>query len=118
VDQKAPNPLNDPLNELDDEDLEGLDYNAFASSLGKVGGKSKTKHVETDVTRQLDEYAASGVKNAPRSQSQREEEWIARLVEKHGDDYKAMFWDKQLNVMQQSEGDLKRRVKKWLAKQR
>jgi nucleolar protein 16 len=118
LDSKAANPLNDPLNELDDEDLEGIDYNAFASSLGRIGKGSKTQHIETDVTRQLEEYAASGVQSAPRSQSQREEEWIARLVEKHGDDYKAMFWDKQLNVMQQSEGDLKRRVKKWQAKQK
>ena len=118
VESKKDNPLNDPLNDLDDEDMQGIDYNALASNAGRVARGSKTQHVETDVTRQLEEYAASGERRAPRGQSTREEDWIEKLVEKHGDDYKAMFWDKQLNPMQQSEGDLKRRVKKWKAKQR
>ena len=117
VDVKKDNPLNDPLNDIDDEDMQGIDYNALASNAGKVGRGSKTQHVETDVTRQLEEYARSGERRAPRTQSEREEEWIAKLVQKHGEDYKAMFWDKTLNSMQQSEGDLKRRVKKWKAKQ-
>ncbi|KIW00295.1 uncharacterized protein PV09_08185 [Verruconis gallopava] len=108
VDNTKENPLHDPLNDI--EEMEDIDYNALGKSIGKL---SKSGGVDTEVTRQLEEFAASGVRSKPRGQSEREQEWIARLVEKHGDDYKAMFWDKELNVMQQSEGDIKRRVKKW-----
>ena len=50
----------------------------------------------------------------PRQQSQREEEWIQRLVNAHGKNYRAMSRDMKLNPMQQSEGDIKRRVQRWL----
>ncbi|CAN6644647.1 nucleolar protein 16 [Trichomonascus vanleenenianus] len=66
----------------------------------------------TEVVKQLEE-AAKHALIKPRVQSEGEQDWISRLVEKHGDDYEAMFWDKKLNVYQQSQGDLKRRVKKW-----
>jgi nucleolar protein 16 len=71
------------------------------------------KGADTEVTQQLEEYALSGVERAPRTQSKREEEWVQALVEKHGDDYRAMFWDRQLNPMQQSQGDIRKRVRKW-----
>jgi nucleolar protein 16 len=116
VDSSQPNPLNDPLNELGE--LETMDFNALGRSIGRVPKRRNAQEADTNVTRQLEEFAASGVRQAPRGQSQHEEEWIARLVEKHGDDYRAMFWDKHLNVFQQSEGDIKRRVKKWKEKQR
>jgi nucleolar protein 16 len=38
---------------------------------------------------------------------------VEALVEKYGDDYGKMMRDRRLNPMQQSEGDLKRRVKRW-----
>ena len=41
---------------------------------------------------------------------------MRRLVERHGgkeDAYKAMWRDGELNVMQQSEGDIRRRVRRW-----
>jgi len=41
---------------------------------------------------------------------------VRRLVERHGakeDAYKTMWRDGELNVMQQSEGDIRRRVRRW-----
>jgi nucleolar protein 16 len=67
----------------------------------------------TEVVRQLEEQAKRGVAKAPRTQSVREQEWVEKLVAKYGDDYKKMFWDRKLNPMQQSEGDIRKRVLKW-----
>ncbi|KAF3907924.1 hypothetical protein ABW21_db0204292 [Orbilia brochopaga] len=67
---------------------------------------------ETELVKALKERAACA-ETKERLQSDREIDWIRRLVEKHGDDYQAMFWDKELNIRQQSVGDIKRRVKKW-----
>ncbi|KAF2469988.1 60S ribosomal subunit biogenesis protein-like protein Nop16 [Lindgomyces ingoldianus] len=106
------NPLNDPLNELEDEgEGEGLgEWNGFAMVPEEQEPQANSRN---PVIRQLEEQARNGVKKTPRKQSQREEEWIARLVEKYGDDCKRMVWDRKLNPMQQSEGDLRRRVRKW-----
>ena len=100
---KKPNPLNDPLNDLEDSDPE--EWSGFANA--PAGTHSTT------VVQQLEAQALSGVRKAPRKQSAREQEWIQRLVEKHGDNYGAMFRDRKLNLMQQSEGDIKSRVKRW-----
>ena len=106
--QRKQNPLNDPLNEVMDEDEnDEEEWNGFA-----MVGEAVTQS-DNPVIQQLEQVARNGVRTAPRKQSQREEEWIERLVEKYGDDYSAMVWDRKLNPMQQSEGDLKRRVKKW-----
>jgi nucleolar protein 16 len=98
------NPLNDPLNDLDESDAEDVD----------------PPEAKTGIIAQLEAEAAaeeqSLAKKQPRQQSQREEEWIARLIEKHGDNIKAMVRDKKLNPMQQTEGDIGRRIKKWKAK--
>ncbi|KAJ9662832.1 hypothetical protein H2201_005913 [Coniosporium apollinis] len=107
--RRKPNPLNDPLNELSDlEDAEewvGFDNTPLVGS-----------GAETAVVRALQEQAARGVRKAPRKQSAREEEWIEKMVEKYGDDYGKMVKDRKLNVMQQSEGDIRRRVQRWRAK--
>ena len=65
------------------------------------------------MTAALETLAAGGVRHGPRKQSQREQEWVERLVEKHGENYGAMFRDAVLNPMQQSEGDIRRRVVLW-----
>ncbi|KAF3171523.1 Nucleolar protein 16 [Orbilia oligospora] len=72
---------------------------------------------ETDLVRALKHRATLEVKTE-RLQSDRETDWVQRLVAKHGDDYQAMFWDKELNIRQQSIGDIKRRIKKWQASQK
>lgn len=69
----------------------------------------------TDLVKALEDRSARGITKI-RTQSEREQDWIASLVEKHGDDYEAMFRDRKLNVMQQSIGDLKKRIKKWKGK--
>lgn len=98
---KRSNPLNDPLNDLSDDD------------------EGSQQHMNTDsaIVRQLELQAVKEEeavkKKKPRQQSQREEEWISSLVEKHGDDYRAMTRDRKLNPMQQTEGDLRRRIRKW-----
>jgi len=100
------NPLNDPLNDI-------MDFND--------DGAAKDRP-QNSIVAQLEAEAAAeeellAKKKQPRKQSQREEEWIARLVEKHGDDTKAMVRDRKLNPMQQTEADIARRLKKWKAKQ-
>ncbi|KAF2740221.1 60S ribosomal subunit biogenesis protein-like protein Nop16 [Polyplosphaeria fusca] len=104
--QRKPNPLNDPLNELEESDEE--EWNGFAMLPQK-----REDQVENPVIQQLEEAARNGARKAPRKQSRREEEWIEKLVEKYGDDYSRMWRDRRLNPMQQSEGDIKKRVKKW-----
>ncbi len=66
------------------------------------------------IVRELEAAAQAGIKQRkPRMQSQREEEWIEHLVRRWGEDYKGMRRDRRLNPGQQSEGDLRRRVKRW-----
>lgn len=113
---KRANPLNDPLNDLDD-DSEDEGWQGFANEHGVVHAEKMTRDGTTDVVRQLEEEASRPVVKKPRKQSEREEEWVGRLVEKYGDDYLAMSRDMKMNPMQQSVGDLKKRVKKWRAGQ-
>ncbi|KAL2038208.1 hypothetical protein N7G274_009156 [Stereocaulon virgatum] len=98
------NPLGDPLNELsnseDEDDGEDRD-------VGNEGGRRR------GIVPELEEAAKYSKKKRPRQQSQGEREWIARLVERWGDDWGAMFRDRRLNPRQQTEGDLKRRVGLW-----
>ncbi|KAK6512247.1 Nucleolar protein 16 [Arthrobotrys musiformis] len=75
----------------------------------------KAEEEETDLIRALKHRATLSI-TKERVQSDREEDWVQRLIAKHGDDYQAMFWDKELNIRQQSVGDIKRRIKKWQSK--
>ena len=107
---EKPNPLNDPLNELEDDEAE--EWNGFAMVPEQRQGEQVNP-----VIQQLEEAARNGARKAPRTQSQREAEWLERLVAKYGDDYGRMTRDKKLNPMQQTEADIKKRVKKWRASQ-
>lgn len=98
------NPLGDPLNDLEDEYEEG-----------EMQTRRRRKEVTMDrgVIPELERLAERPSAPVVRKQSLREEEWIRALVERYGDDYRMMFWDRRLNPMQQSEGDIKRRVLRW-----
>ena len=115
LDERKPNPLNDPLNDIEDSDDEG--WEGFVNEHGVLDGAAPAGDGRTEVVRQLEARAANAVKKAPRKQSEREEQWVEALVNKYGDDYLKMERDMKLNPMQQSVGDLKRRVKKWKASQ-
>jgi len=95
----------DSLNDPDDSDVDEPNW----TSLGRL----PTQRGGTSVTAALETLAAGGIRHGPRMQSQREQEWVERLVEKHGENYGAMFRDVLLNPMQQSEGDIRRRVVLW-----
>jgi nucleolar protein 16 len=70
---------------------------------------------KTDVVRALEAQAANAHKNI-KYQSEYELDWVQKLINKHGDDYKAMFWDKELNIYQQTAAQLKRKCEKHLKK--
>jgi nucleolar protein 16 len=97
------NPLNDPLNDLSDAEDD--------STLSQPRTSNRYSGVIQVLEAQADEEASRPKK--ARHQSRREEQWIGRLVEKYGEDFKAMSRDRRLNIMQQSEGDLKKRVRRW-----
>lgn len=96
------NPLNDPLNSDSEDEFGGFDEDEADHS---------TK--DNAVIRQLEEQAMMEAEKKPRKQSQREQEWIEKLVAKHGDDYQKMSRDMKLNPMQQTANDISRRIKKW-----
>lgn len=91
-------------------------------------GKAKTKEeieelmekdlepvkAKTDVVRALEARAANALKKE-RYQSEGELNWAAKLVEKYGDDYEKMFWDRKLNPNQQTAAQLKKKIKALLA---
>ncbi|KAL4870293.1 nucleolar protein 16 [Aspergillus spectabilis] len=97
------NPLNDPLNDLSEQD----------DDESKPQGKS----AKNSIVQQLEAQASVEAPKKPRHQSKREDEWITRLVERHGENYAAMARDRKLNPMQQTPGDLRRRINKWKATQ-
>jgi nucleolar protein 16 len=103
--KSRPNPLNDPLNDLKEDD--------------ENENEPKTTRSKSNVIVALEQEAAAEAerlsKKRPRQQSKREEEWLERMVARYGEDTRAMARDRKLNPMQQTEADIQRRLKKWLA---
>lgn len=97
--ERISNPLNDPLNALDNFAIEA------ESKIGESRGVVAQLEAET-------KRLGAGVKR-PKGQSQFEAEWVQRLVERWGDDVGKMARDRKMNPWQQSEGDLRRRIRRW-----
>ncbi|KAI7861625.1 ribosome biogenesis protein Nop16 [Spinellus fusiger] len=68
---------------------------------------------KTDVVRALEQQAANEFIK-PRHQTEYEMDWVEKLIDKHGEDYEAMFWDKKLNVYQQTANQLRKKCQKYL----
>merc|ERR1711900_35700 len=108
------NPLNDPLNVVEAMDFEGAEDEGEETRVGKSGKKGKKS--QNEIVRKLEEQASMVAEKKERTQSEREREWIERLVGKWGEDFEKMARDRRLNPMQQTPADIKRRVGKWKAK--
>ncbi|OAA72537.1 nucleolar protein 16 [Cordyceps fumosorosea ARSEF 2679] len=118
------NPLKDPLRHLDEDDEDGDQVVTELDGGGYVKNrKSREEHEEwggivdvdegtTDVVRELVEQARNPAPKKARHLSEREAEWLSRLVARHGDDTRAMARDPKLNPMQQTAADIARRLKK------
>jgi nucleolar protein 16 len=102
--------LNDPLN-TDSEDEEMEDDGEKFEGFG--GDARKQEKPQNEIVKKLEEQAANGPEKKERKQSDREKEWIERLVGRYGDNYAKMARDMKLNPMQQTEADIRRRVAKW-----
>ena len=107
---KRPNPLNDPLNSDSEDEKMADDGEEFQGFDGE--GEPKEKN---PIVQQLEEMASMEAEKTERRQSEREREWIERLVAKYGEDYQRMARDMRLNPMQQTSTDIGRRVAKWKA---
>lgn len=71
---------------------------------------------ELEVIREFKKMATEhAMRKRVKHMTPREIEFIKDLVDKHGDDYEAMKWDKKLNPMQQLAGELRKKVKHWHA---
>lgn len=102
---KRSNPLSDPINDIENGII----------ALHKTAGLGTSSTSTSEFVRQLEMRALQEEeavkKRRPRQQSKREEEWVEKLIARHGDNILAMVRDKKLNPMQQSEGDIRRRIR-------
>lgn len=106
--------IQDPLEELDaivtaaaDEDAEG-GFDGFEDSENP-----------DSIVRSMREQAARPAKTDKRTQSQRERAFLESLIAKYGTDEEAgcfekMARDRDINIRQQSAGDLRKRIRKYL----
>ena len=109
--EKAANPLNDPLDVMDDgnDDEDTLERLHQA----KIDGVHDTAVVQELEAAALAELLKVEQKKKPRRQSRREREWIEHLVAKHGENVMSMTKDRKLNPNQQTEADIRRRLERW-----
>lgn len=99
------NPLNDPLNDLtDSEDDEEQDAQQNETT-------TDNSRRELKVVDLLEQQASVPTESHKRHQSAREREWLEKLLAKHGDDVVAMSRDLKLNPMQQTVGEIKKKLK-------
>ena len=124
------NPLNDPLALLDSDDSDGEELEdigdgvpaAAAAAVNQHGGDEEEwggiaeqeaqEGQATDVVRSLIAESHNVAHKKARHTSEREREWLERLVARHGDDTRAMARDAKLNPMQQTAADIAKRIKK------
>ncbi|KAL2145494.1 hypothetical protein VTI28DRAFT_7130 [Corynascus sepedonium] len=114
------NPLHDPLNDLDSDSDSDEERPRRAREQEQQkryeewSGFQEDKNDENkpEVLRALEREASRPVEKAVRHQSERELEWLQRLVARHGQDTAAMARDMKLNPMQQTAADIRRRLRK------
>jgi len=97
------NPLNDPLEEMGGE---GGEFEGFDAETGN-------QKPSNEIVQKLEEQASMIPEKKERKQSEREREWLERLVAKHGENYEKMARDMKLNPMQQTAADIRKRVARW-----
>lgn len=103
------NPLNDPLADLDSDD------NDEEEEEEEEPTANKAENGELRVVDLLEQEARAPTESHKRHQSSREREWIEALVARHGvDGVQAMARDMKLNPMQQTAGEIKRKLKVYL----
>lgn len=100
------NPLNDPLNEITDSEDDDDDDEQNGGAQQHQDGNREVKVVDL-----LEQQASIPTESHKRHQSAREREWLERLLAKHGDDVAAMSRDLKLNPMQQTVGEIKKKLK-------
>ncbi|KAI0391429.1 ribosome biogenesis protein Nop16 [Xylariaceae sp. FL0594] len=108
TERKKFNPLNDPLVEIESDSDASEGGDDAEEEWGGFEGEE-----QNGIVAQLESEANRPVEKKPRTQSQREAEWLQSLVDKHGDDTAAMARDRKLNPFQQTAADIARRIKKW-----
>ena len=108
------NPLNDPLAEFDSEEEDEHDevFN-IRNQHANTGNTAETTLAKTETVKALEAQAARPAAKYKRRQPEGEVQFIEELVQKYGEDYGKMARDTKINYMQRSEGDLKKRIKKW-----
>lgn len=104
------NPLNDPLADLESDDEDDEEPTAGETEDAGAAGNGELRVVDL-----LEREARAPTESHKRHQSAREREWIERLIARHGvDGVQAMARDGKLNPMQQTAGEIKRKLKVYL----
>ena len=122
--------VSEPEGEVDEKDIPEGEARILRDNKGNivkvVYGKRKSSETEaaepeevhstsskTKAVKELEAFASRPTVKKERVPSEREEAWLKALYTKHGDNYRKMFYDKKLNINQQTEADIKRRISNW-----